>query len=138
MNKIEFNSGEISEKLKNLGIKRSYLSNPNSIYYIGCSSYIINQAFKTSMIDPFLLNRIELLIGYVSNPNSIRPRIIDFIDLQSQNDILKKRIDSIKKDGSEREKDLIEIITHLSTDLSRYGEQFLRASAFLNFSINKK
>lgn len=138
MNKIKFNSGEISEKLKNLGVKRSYLSNPNSIYYIGCSAYILNKAFKTSMIDPIALNKIEILIGYLSNPSLKRPTIVDFVDLQTRNDILKERIDSLKKERPEREKELIEIITQVSTDLSRYSEQFLRASAFLNFSINNQ
>ena len=138
MNKIKFNSDEISEKLKNLGVKRSYLSNPNSIYYIGCSAYILNKAFKTSMIDPITLNKIEVLIRYLSDPSLTRPIIVDFVDLQARNDILKERIDSLKKERLEREKELIEIITQVSTDLSRYSEQFLRASAFLNFSIKNQ
>ena len=47
---IKFNPNEILEKLENLGIKRSYLSNPSSIYYIGYSNPTISKAFKNANI----------------------------------------------------------------------------------------
>jgi len=135
---VKFNPNDILEKLENLGIKQSYLGNQNSIYYIGYSNAIISKAFRTGMIHPDVLDKIETLITYLSNPCLKRPTIINFVELQTRNDILQKQVDSLKDRDADKVKELTDIIRQVSTDLTVYSEQFLRASNFLDYSIKKK
>lgn len=132
---VEFDPIKTLEKLENLGVKRSYLSNPNSIYYVGCSSPVITKAFKTGTIRFDVLCRIELLIGYLSDPSLKRPSISNLLDLQAQNDILQNKIDAIRNENEQEVKRLKEIIEKMALDLRTYSSEFQRASDFLNYSI---
>ena len=134
---VKFNPDDILEKLSNLGIKRSYLGNPTSIYYVGYSNPVIGKAFRTGLVNPDLLDRIETLITYLSNPTLKRPTIINFVQLQTRNDILQKQVESLENRDADRVKELTEVIRQVSNDLIRYSEQFMRASNFLDFSIKK-
>lgn len=132
---VKFNPDDILEKLSNLGIKRSHLGNPTSIYYVGYSNPVISKAFRTGLINPDVLDKIETLITYLSNPTLKRPTIINFVQLQTRNDILQKQIESLENRDADRVKELTDVIRQVSNDLMRYSEQFLRASNFLEFSI---
>lgn len=134
---VKFNPNEILEKLENLGVKRSYLGNKNSIYYIGYSNPTISKAFKTGMANPDILNKIKKLITYLSDPTLERPTIINFVQLQTRNDILQRQIDSLKNQDDNKAKELTDVIRQVSNDLLTYSEQFQRASNFLNYSITK-
>lgn len=135
---VKFNPDDILEQLSNLGVKRSYLGNQNTIYYIGYSNRIIGKAFKTGMIHPDILNKIETLITYLSDPSLKRPTIVNFVQLQTRNDILQREVDSLKNRDDDRVKELADVIRQVSNDLIIYSEQFLRASNFLDYSIKKR
>ena len=133
--KVDFDPVKTLEKLENLGVKRSYLSNPSSIYYVGCSTSVISKSFKTGTIRFDILCRIELLISYLSNPDMKRPSISNFVDLQAQNDILQNKLDTIRDENEREVKRLKEIIEKMALDLRTYSAEFQRASDFLNYSI---
>ena len=134
---VKFNPNDILEKLENLGVKRSYLGNQSSIYYIGYSNAIISKAFRTGMIHPDVLDKIKTLITYLSDPSLKRPTIVNFVELQTRNDILQRQVDSLKNRDTDKVKELTDIIKQVSSDLVVYSEQFQRASKFLDYSIKK-
>lgn len=132
--KVKFDPEEIIFQLENLGIKPSHLGKRDSIYYIGFSTYTINKSFRSGMIAPDILDKIEKLISYLTNSKNQRPTIINFVELQNQNAILQRRIDSMDAEENKKVKELKETIQQVANDLSSYSKQFQRASDFLQYS----
>ncbi len=135
---VKFNPDDILEQLSNLGVKRSYLGNQTSIYYVGYSNPVISKAFRTGEIHPQLLAKINELIKYLSNSKLRKPTLISFIELQQKNDILKRQVAYMEERDSEKVETLTEVIKQLSKDLMVYSEQFQRASTFLDYSIKEQ
>ena len=135
--KVKFDSSDIIFQLDSLGIKPSHLGKRDSIYYIGFSAYTINKAFRTGTIAPDILDKIEKLISYLANPKNKRPTVVNFVELQNQNNILQKQLDSLKNRDNDRVKELKEIIQQVANDLSSYSKQFHRASDFLQYSLDE-
>ena len=133
---IDFDAKQLLTKLSNAGIKRAYLGNPTSIYYVGYTSQAISKCFKTEKINPVLLNRILNVIEYATNADLSRPTILTCIEQQRTIDILKASKKNQDRDFENQLQTLRSMLTHVSTDLLVYSDQFARASNFIKHSLD--
>lgn len=133
--KVQFDTNELLKKLDKLSIKKASLSNPQSMFYIGCSNSVLNQAFRTGEIDPIFLKKIYDIIGYVGNPSNELPTISNFIAMKNEIEDLQSYLHKFKLQKDEQISELTALVEQVSKDLTTYSTSFQRASAFLSYSI---
>ena len=133
--KVQFNANELLTKLDRLSIKKSSLSNPQSMFYIGCSNAVLNQAFRTGEIDPTFLKKIDDIIEYVGDPSNELPTISNFVAMKNEIEDLQSYLHNFKLQKDEQISELTALVEQVSNDLTTYSTSFQRASHFLSYSI---
>ena len=133
--KVQFDANNLLKKLDQLSIKKASLSNPQSMFYIGCSNAVLNQAFRTGEIDPIFLKKIDDIIEYVGDPSNELPTINNFITMKNEIEDLQSYLHNFKLQKDEQISELTTLVEQVSNDLKTYSTSFQRASAFLSYSI---
>ena len=140
---VEFDAPKYRKRFDNLGIKLGELSKPTSIYYTEYTYSTINKAFKTKRISKDLLQKLDWIIEYSSNPDKKKPTIVNIIsadviveDLRHQIAFLQRKLDDKDTKAMSEVERLKNEIRHLSTDLVKYSASFDKASRYLKYIVD--
>lgn len=141
---IEFDASKYRQRLDNLGIKLGELSKPTSIYYTGYTHSTVYKAFKTKKISSILLQKIDWIIEYSSNPDKKKPTIVNIVsadiiieDLKHQNAFLQRKLDNKDTEAMSEVESLKQELRHLAIDLKKYSDSFDKASRYLKYKYTQ-
>ena len=141
---IEFDAPKYRQRLNNLGIKLRELSKPTSIYYTEYKYSTVNKAFKTQKISCNLLQKLDWIIEYSSNPDKKKPTIVNIVssdviieDLKHQNASLQRKLDNRDTEAMSEVESLKKELRHLAIDLQKYSVSFDNVSRYLKYKYTQ-
>ncbi len=141
---VEFDAPKYRQRLDNLGIKLGELSKPTSIYYTEYTYSTVNKAFKSKKISRDLLQKLDWIIEYSSNPDKKKPTIVNIVsadivteDLKHQNAFLQRKLNDGDTEARHEAESLKQELRQLAIDLQKYSDSFDKASRYLKYKYTQ-